>query len=291
MEKGGVGFFDSGVGGLTVLDACLPFCRHLPIYYFGDNTHVPYGDKSREELRGYVFSAFDLFLSLGVVAAVVACNTVTALLMDELRRRYSFPIIGIEPAVMSAAQDAGEIYVLTTCATHASARFNMLLRQVKEKYPQARVRDFPCKGLADAVERTWTERVPLAKFLPAGSPNAVVLGCTHYSYLKAEISAFYGARVYDGNDGVARCLSNVLKNRDGRPLCEKTTCFRPFVTTLQVNKIVGRKIGRKKRKKHRKNDVISYKVKSSLRLYFLGEDRLFNRSFYEQMFVFKKKRW
>ena len=288
MQKGGVGFFDSGVGGLTVMQSCLPFCRGVPLYYYGDNANVPYGEKGREELRGLIYAAFDSFAVLEVAAAVIACNTVTALFVEELRARYSFPIVGIEPALLPAARLGGCIYALSTPATHASARYNMLLRTTKERYPRVRLEAFACKGLADAIERLQERAVNLEEFLPRGKPNAVVLGCTHYSYLKKEIAEAYGAVVYDGNEGVAKRLSSFVKNREDRPLFEKNAFFKPPVTTFLFNKTAEAKKWRKSGRKIGKKCVRFYKIKSSLRLYFLGSGRFFNRKFYEQMFVFNK---
>ena len=104
MQRGGIAFFDSGVGGLSVLSACRKSVGGLPIYYYGDNARAPYGNRNIEEIRAYTHEAFFLFERLGVAAVVVACNTVTAVMIEELRAVYPFPIIGIEPAVLPAAR-------------------------------------------------------------------------------------------------------------------------------------------------------------------------------------------
>ena len=103
IAEGGIAFFDSGIGGLTVLAEC---CRQIKggvFYYYGDNTHAPYGNLPPEKIKEYVFQAFEKFRRLKVRAAVIACNTATAVCVEELRKKYDFPIIGAEPAVYSAA--------------------------------------------------------------------------------------------------------------------------------------------------------------------------------------------
>ncbi len=222
--NGSVAFFDSGIGGLTVLAECKKRIPGVTFLYFGDNENAPYGNLPSETIRGRVFHVFSLFERLRVRAAVVACNTVTALCVDELRKRYAFPIIGTEPAVLSAAKEGGEIFALTTRATYQSERFRRLCQMAETRYPNARIRLHSCDGLAGAIERRlFDETFDCTPLLPVGTPNSVVLGCTHYVYLKKQISLHYGCTVHDGNQGVANRLvsvlqKNPLQNRDGRPL-------------------------------------------------------------------------
>lgn len=91
LPEGGIGFFDSGLGGLTVLDACAKRLQGIPIYYYGDNSRAPYGNLSAEKIRDYAAEAFDVFASLKVRAAVIACNTVTAVCADAFRKNIPFP--------------------------------------------------------------------------------------------------------------------------------------------------------------------------------------------------------
>ena len=104
IPKGGIAFFDSGIGGMTVLSACEKQINNEIFYYYGDNFHAPYGNLPIYKIKKYVHKAFKLFESLQVKAVVIACNTVTAVCIDELRRKYTFPIIGVEPALMKALQ-------------------------------------------------------------------------------------------------------------------------------------------------------------------------------------------
>ena len=229
-KRSGVAFFDSGIGGLTVLYECIRRGIGQPIYYYGDNEYAPYGNKSREEIRARVCSAFETFDKLNVQAAVIACNTATAVCVDALRERYDFPIVGAEPAVFTAAKHGGEVLVLTTRATYESGRFRALCQRVEQSYQNACVRLCPCDGLAGAIETHLFEKeYDFSAFLPVGQPASVVLGCTHYIYLKEYVENFYGCKAYDGNEGMARRLENLLGVQK-----RKSMYSQPLVTPAQI---------------------------------------------------------
>ena len=293
IPHGGIGFFDTGLGGLTVLFACRGVCGNFPIYYYGDNARAPYGSLPPETIKNYAAEAFDTFSALGARAAVIACNTVTAVCADAFREIYPFPIVGAEPAVFPAAKQGGEIFVLATPATVASLRFQRLCSRARLKYPEARIRVFGCGDLAGAVEKYFFsaikrngepkeaeesgpsvatgEKFPLtatgescrsdqkaeafspedfdfASLLPRGNPDGVVLGCTHYIFLKKRIENFYRCPVFDGNAGIESRLSSVLSETDssfGIPRPPETTFrgFFPPVTTFVPENRENGKIG------------------------------------------------
>lgn len=244
IPKGGIGFFDSGLGGLTVLSACLPRLGGFPVYYYGDNARAPYGNLSQEEIRRYAGEAFEMFDSLDVRAAVIACNTVTAVCAEELRKKYAFPIVGAEPAVMPAAKAGGKIFILATRTTAESLRLNNLCARARERYQSAELRIFPCDGLAGAVEKYLFcgGGFDFSRFFPKGRPKGVVLGCTHYVFLKNQIRDFYKCPVYDGNAGIAEELLSVLNKsygyfRDPKPLETTFLTDEPLATTFGKNAV------------------------------------------------------
>ncbi len=275
IPKGGIGFFDSGIGGLTVLAECSKHLKNEVLYYYGDNAHAPYGNLDVGQMRKYVFKAFETFRRLRAKAVVIACNTVTALFAEELRARYPFPIIGAEPAVLPAARLKGEIFVLTTRATFESNRLQRLLQRTQKKYTSARLRPIACDFLAGEIERhIGEENYDYAPYLPEGKPTAVVLGCTHYVYIKEYIRKFYGCEVVDGNEGIARRLLSVLKthgveNRDSRP---------PFATKKGERSCKNSKNGNKHQGETQKSPI-----------FFIGSGKRINAkiyaSGYEQMFA------
>lgn len=208
MKKYLVGVFDSGIGGLTVLSECvrrLPDCDYL---YFGDNAHAPYGSRSPEEITSLVRTALRVFDAYGADAAVLACNTATAVCARAMREEFSFPVVGTEPAVKPAAFRCAQALVLATPRTVRSER----LRRLVGRFPQCSFTLFAPVGLAGAIERAEGQAgaIDLKEHLPRGKYDGVVLGCTHYIYLRKEISAFYRAPVFDGNRGTAERLAAVL---------------------------------------------------------------------------------
>ncbi len=221
-----VGVFDSGIGGLSVLTACLqivPACAYL---YYGDNARAPYGSRSDEEIREFTFEAFDAFEALGVDAAIVACNTASAVCLEALRKRYAFPVLGMEPAVAPAARECERVVVLCTPKTAESARLARLLA----RYPDIWFEVEAPSGLAGAIEDHFLRNIPidLSKHLVKKPCDGVVLGCTHYALLKSEISHFMGAKVFDGAEGTARHLKTLLKlgtNNHLKPLPPNSGIF------------------------------------------------------------------
>ena len=295
----GIGFFDSGIGGLTVMAECRRYIKDETFYYFGDNRHAPYGNLSQRKIKKYVNVALKKFEKLNVRAVVLACNTATAVCVEELRKQYSFPIIGAEPAVNEAAQKGGRVFVLATKATCQSAKFKNLLSRTKLRYPTSRFVVVPCQKLAGVIEkRIFDDEFDVSRFLPQGSPSAVVLGCTHYIYRKEFIENFYQCPVYDGRKGIVKRLQTVLlnnfsknqsdltmcsnQNRDRRPLfpflrnnAYLSTTRNPFINkrikTNECSRLCGGQNGSKK------SEII-----------FLGSGKRKNKRVYERMFAEQK---
>lgn len=291
MLTGGIGFFDSGVGGLSVLSACLQTVGDYPIYYYGDNQRAPYGNRSFNEIRAYVREAFSFLSTLRPRAVVVACNTVTALMIDELREIYSFPIIGVEPAVLPAVRRGGKVLVLATKATAESLRIKRLIDRAKRFNPEAEVTVKGCPRLAAMVEGGFqSQKIDFEAEFPPVNADRVVLGCTHYSFLKERISRFYGAEVFDGNAAVAKRLQFVLSESalggrlvndcKGESLAVRMLRRLPFIRPFKKPKKGGFRV---------KKGSGFRTVKNALLLYFVGSGSSFNCQFYERMFVFGKK--
>ncbi|MCB1735545.1 MAG: glutamate racemase [Gammaproteobacteria bacterium] len=223
-----IGVFDSGVGGLSVLRHIQALLPHEDLIYVADSAHLPYGGKSPEFVRARVLSVADTLVARGAKALVVACNTATALGIDELRARHELPVVGMEPGVKPAAEctESGVIGVLATSGTLASRRFQNLMHK---HAGSAKVMAQPCPGWVELVESgAWSS--PLAReklrhalhpLLHAGA-DVLVLGCTHYPFLRTTLSEIAGAGVtiLDTGEAVARELkrrigqNGLLANRD-----------------------------------------------------------------------------
>ena len=302
IPKGGIGFFDSGIGGLTVMAECRKRFPDEIFYYYGDNKRAPYGNLSPKKIRKYVFSACKRFQRLDVQAVVIACNTATAVCIEALRKTFPFPIVGVEPALLLAANGKGKIFVLTTKATFSSERFARLRHKTREKYPSADIECYPCIGLAGEIEsNVGNPKFNPASFLPRGKPDTVVLGCTHYLYAKEQIERFYGCKSVDGNKGVAKRLEEVLRREKTlkntikpldatlRPQDEKNRRFLPLKTTSNHLNDEKKSTTEKPNECSRLERAKCFNQKDC-RVFFIGSGRQKNQKIWKQMFVFCLKK-
>lgn len=294
IPKGGIAFFDSGIGGLTVLAECEKRLPTQLFYYYGDNRHAPYGNLPVRKIRKYVLRAFKKFHRLRVSAAVIACNTATAVCAEELRAKYSFPIIGAEPAVIPAAARGGKVLVLATKATCESQRLMELCQRAKQLFPTAEISIHACEHLAGVIERNVHKvGYDFTPYLPNTFADAVVLGCTHYIYIVAQIERHFGCPVYDGNEGIARRLVGFFnadslsdENRDKQPLIGKSDPKMGFLTTDKHKRGYCQKITNKRSQKIEQKASKKRKMGGVI---FLGNTRDYNQKTHEQMFVSLKR--
>ena len=218
-----VGFFDSGLGGISVLQQTRKLLPAENYLYFGDSFHAPYGVRSAEEVTELSVQATERLLTEGAKAIVIACNTATSAAAAELRQRYpEIPIIGTEPALKPAVErhGGGRILVMATAMTLKEQKFHDLWMQYDH---QAEIVPVSCTGLMEFVERGQldgdeVERYLLEKLEPFCKVPvaAVVLGCTHYPFLRPVLRRLLGRgpEILDGADGVARQLRRQLEKRD-----------------------------------------------------------------------------
>ncbi len=207
-----IGVFDSGVGGLSVLRHVRAQLPRLPLLYVADSGHVPYGDKTPEYIRERSLTLTGFLMRQGAAAVVVACNTATAAAAATLRERFEIPIIAMEPAVKPAvtATRSGVVGVLATVGTLDSARFAALLEQYAGR---VEIVTQACPGLVEQVEAgelaTAKTRELVARYtqpLLERGADTLVLGCTHYPFLRPLIAelAGPGVKLIDTGEAVAR---------------------------------------------------------------------------------------
>lgn len=217
MKKGCIGVFDSGVGGLTIWRAISQLLPHEDIIYFADQAYLPYGDKTMSEIRQRALLITDWLLDQGSSLVVLACNSATVAAIDKLRTLYKIPFVGIEPAVKSAASvtQTREIAVLATTTTLRSRRQRTLIRSHGDGMTVHLLSD---PTLVDLIEKGETDSSRVRAILkPMLSPDRIhnsdvlVLGCTHYIFLKTLIQSEYpNLRVIEPSLAVA---SQVLRLR------------------------------------------------------------------------------
>jgi glutamate racemase len=208
-----IGVFDSGIGGLSVLNAIARALPRADLVYFADTAHLPYGDKDDAAIRARVLRIGRYLAQRGCRWIVVACNTATAAAVAALRDALPhIPVVGVEPGIKPAAASSknGHIAVLATVSTARSERLSKLIRQ---HAGALRVDVLPCPGWATQVETlrlagpdfAEEARRLLEPVLAAGADH-LVLGCTHYAFLAPALEAIVGGRaaLVDVAEAVAR---------------------------------------------------------------------------------------
>lgn len=219
MNSKPIAVFDSGLGGISVLRRLIQVLPEENFLYFGDSANAPYGSRPTEEIRSLTLENAEQLFSRGAKALVVACNTATSAAIDTLRERYpNRIIIGIEPALKLAVSrhPNGRILVMATDATLREKKFATLMERFGE---HCEILKCPCPELVEFVERGELEGEALQKVLKAElqahltpAPDAIVLGCTHFPFLQAEIRRVVGEtpEILDGSDGTAKETSRRL---------------------------------------------------------------------------------
>ncbi|MEH7116286.1 glutamate racemase [Neobacillus vireti] len=219
-----IGFFDSGIGGMTVLHQAMRYLPNEDYIFYADTLHVPYGEKTKEEVREYIFDAVDFIAEQGVKAIVIACNTATSIAVEDLRKKYDFPILGIEPAVKPAIQNCEgkqkKVLVLATNLTLKEEKFHTLVKSLDH---HDIVESLPLPGLVELAEKFEFREEIVVPYLreKLGSLDleqygTIVLGCTHFPYFENSIKKLFPEEVdiISGSMGTAKNLRRILKARN-----------------------------------------------------------------------------
>jgi glutamate racemase len=213
-----IGLFDSGIGGLSVLCEARHLIRDAEWIFDADLDHVPYGLKSPDEIREYARDNTRFLIERGAGAVVVACNTATAVAIEDLRAEYDIPILGMEPAVKPAVEgshDRRRIMVIATPVTIRENKLANLLQRVDTRHmvdllamPHlvtfAEKEEFDSPAVREYMEEEFAS-FDLSQY------QALVLGCTHFNYFKPLYKEFFGDHIMlvDGNEGTVRHLAQV----------------------------------------------------------------------------------
>ncbi len=207
-----IAVFDSGVGGISVLQHLRRILPQETFLYYGDSANAPYGCRTTEEIRTLTLSAAEKLIAQGIKALVIACNTATAAAITHLRQAYpELIIVGIEPAVKVAADrfPGGCVGVMATDVTLREEKFQTLLHHYSNR---CQVVKLSAPGLVELVEQGEWDSEKVSEILRPvlsswkGKMQAQVLGCTHYPFAKSAISAILGKDtvLLDGGEGTAR---------------------------------------------------------------------------------------
>ncbi|MCC2655965.1 MAG: glutamate racemase [Panacagrimonas sp.] len=214
-----IGVFDSGVGGLSVLRELRRLLPDEDFLYYADSAHCPYGGKSLVEIQARAAAITEELLAAACKLIVVACNTATIAAVEHLRANYPVPFVGMEPAVKPACAltRSGVVGVLATGAALGGEKFHRLVAQ---HAAGVRVITQPCPGLVECVEAGELDGPRVAELigryvkpLTRAGADVIVLGCTHYPFLRELVQNAAGPKVtlLDTGEAVARQTRRVLE--------------------------------------------------------------------------------
>ena len=242
-----IGFFDSGVGGISVMKEAVKLLPHENFIYYGDSLNAPYGIKNVSQVRDLTLKAVEFLVEKKVKAIVIACNTATSAAITVLRRTYKdIPFVGIEPALKPAVElnKSGKIIIMATPMTLSELKFK---NQLKKYSKQEDIVPLPCAGLVEYIENGVLNGEIIhnylnEKFSPFKNDiiKAVVLGCTHYPFIKEALQETILSKsipIIDGSLGTAMQLKRMLiKNKILRTGNEKQSIC--IYNSLQSNSII-----------------------------------------------------
>lgn len=222
-----IGFFDSGIGGITVLHKAIKLIPNEDYLYYADTLHAPYGEKSKEYVKDLVFHAVEFMASKGLKALVIACNTATSAAIGDLRCKYDFPVIGMEPAVKPAVELMGNsnkrVLVFATELSLKEDKFQDLVKKVDHRH----IVDYiPLPKLVRFAEGFQFDSPKVQEYLESilsginmMNYGAVVLGCTHYPFFKGLFARLLpkDILIVDGNLGTVKNLKRILTQNNNKP--------------------------------------------------------------------------
>ncbi len=229
-----IGIFDSGIGGMGVLHEAYHRLPDNEYIFYADTEHVPYGLKTTEQIKGYADEIARFLIAQDVDAIVVACNTATSVAIEDLRKKYDLPILGMEPAVKPAVEgtDKKRIMVIATPVTIHETKLMNLIKRVDENH---RVDLLALPNLVTFAENEIFDGPEVISYLEKEFSEydttrycALVLGCTHFNYFKPLYRQFFddSVELIDGNAGTVHHLADVLNLREN-----------PNKTTVKFDKI------------------------------------------------------
>lgn len=214
-----IGIFDSGIGGLTVLAEGIKKYPQGDFIYYADTENVPYGTKTREEVKVLVMNVGDFLYKKDIDALLVACNTATSIGIEELRNKYSFPVIGMEPAVKIALEkdEDKKVLVMATALTLKEEKFKKLVHITGG---DRRVEGVPMPSLVTFAEEKKFSGTEVENYIIQSIKDfkleefgTLVLGCTHFIYFKEIIRRVLPKHIdiIEGNIGTINNLISKLK--------------------------------------------------------------------------------
>src|SRR3990167_6104318 len=219
-DKRPIGVFDSGIGGLSVLMELQKLLPKEDFTFLADQVNVPYGEKSQSQLCQLTSDISNFLIKKDAKLIVVACNTATCNSIDFLRNKFTIPFVGTVPAIKPAAEQTVK-KCIGVISTHATSESSYLSDLITDHASGVKVINVGCTGLENVVEKgdinSPEVELLLKKYLApikiAGA-DAIVLGCTHYPFLKTKIQTHIGLNVkmFDSGKAIAKRTLSLLEN-------------------------------------------------------------------------------
>jgi glutamate racemase len=202
MDNRPIGVFDSGIGGLTVLKEIIEQLPGEDIVYFGDTARIPYGTRSKETVIKYVFQSFRFLLTKNIKAIVIACNTASALAMEEAQKVFEVPIIGVVEPGANASVSVTKNNVIGVIGTEGTINSGSYQGKIRKILPSGEIIGVSCPLFVQIVEEGWENSdvayLAAQKYLlelKEHNIDTLILGCTHYPALRYTIGKVLGDKV------------------------------------------------------------------------------------------------
>ena len=223
MDNRPIGFFDSGLGGLTSVHEMHKRLPEEKVIYYGDTARTPYGSKSPETIRKFATQIVDYLVSKDVKMVIIACNTATSWTLDDLRKRYpDLPVLGVIGPTVRKVVNEGCTKV-GVIATKATIRSDVYGKSLKELNPDIEVHSLACPAIVPLVEEGFTDteimeltvRHYMDDFVRETGIQDLILGCTHYPLIGGHLKKLYpGLRLYNSSAEVISDAVRLLTERD-----------------------------------------------------------------------------
>ena len=222
MDNRPIGVFDSGIGGLTVLKEIMEQLPGEDVVYFGDTARIPYGTRSKETVIKYVFQSIRFLMTKDIKAIVIACNTASALAMEEAQEIFDIPIIGVVDPGAKASISATKNNTIGVIGTEGTINSGAYQRKVRKMLPQSEIIGVSCPLFVQIVEEGWESsdvaHLAAQKYLlelKEHNIDTLILGCTHYPALRYTLGKVLGDQVNLVNPAyeTAKVTKNILKEQ------------------------------------------------------------------------------
>ena len=242
MDNRPIGFLDSGVGGLTVVRELMRQLPHEEVVYIGDSARAPYGPRPADQIRDYTWEMVRFLLTKNVKMIVLACNTATAVVWEEVKEALDIPVLGVILPGASAAIKATKSKRIGVIGTPMTVASDIYRKKIQSLSPEMVVESLACPKFVPLVESnelqsSVTKKVVYETLKPlAGKVDTLVLGCTHYPLLRPIIQNVMGPEVQliDSGAECVRDISVLLNYFEINRSRQLEDCHHQFYTTANA---------------------------------------------------------